>query len=159
VETGGGNSSGGTQGNSMGTMRTTGATSADGDTFIDVWASNLEEEFARLREIVKKYPYVAMDTEFPGIVAKPIGDFRSASDYQYQLLQTNVNLLKLIQLGITFYNNEGERPPGISTFQFNFKFCLRYMEYSTIVTIVKPLIKRHLGIERCTYSKASLTQR
>jgi CCR4-NOT transcription complex subunit 7/8 len=89
-----------------------------------VWASNLEEEFARLREIVKKYPYVAMDTEFPGIVAKPIGDFRSASDYQYQLLQTNVNLLKLIQLGITFYNNEGERPPGISTFQFNFKFCL-----------------------------------
>jgi CCR4-NOT transcription complex subunit 7/8 len=124
MQTGGGNSSGGTQGNSMGTMRTTGATSADGDTFIDVWASNLEEEFARLREIVKKYPYVAMDTEFPGIVAKPIGDFRSASDYQYQLLQTNVNLLKLIQLGITFYNNEGERPPGISTFQFNFKFCL-----------------------------------
>ena len=58
-------------------------------------------------------------------MAKPIGDFRSASDYQYQLLQTNVNLLKLIQLGITFYNNEGERPPGISTFQFNFKFCLR----------------------------------
>ena len=65
------------------------------------------------------------DTEFPGIVAKPIGDFKSASDYQYQLLQTNVNLLKLIQLGITFYNREGERPPGVSTFQFNFKFCLR----------------------------------
>lgn len=113
-------------GTSAGVMRTTGApTSADGDsTFVDVWANNLEEEFARLREIVKKYPYVAMDTEFPGIVAKPIGDFRSASDYQYQLLQTNVNLLKLIQLGITFYNHEGERPPGISTFQFNFKFCL-----------------------------------
>ena len=67
------------------------------------------------------------DTEFPGIVAKPIGDFKSASDYQYQLLQTNVNLLKLIQLGITFYNDEGERPPGVSTFQFNFKFCLRYV--------------------------------
>ncbi|CAI8010327.1 hypothetical protein GBAR_LOCUS6811, partial [Geodia barretti] len=61
MQTGGGNSSGGAPGNSTGTMRTTGATSADGGgTFIDVWASNLEEEFARLREIVKKYPYVAM---------------------------------------------------------------------------------------------------
>lgn len=59
-------------------------------------------------------------------MAKPIGDFKSASDYQYQLLQTNVNLLKLIQLGVTFYNKDGERPPGVSTFQFNFKFCLRY---------------------------------
>lgn len=65
------------------------------------------------------------DTEFPGVVAKPIGEFKSASDYQYQLLKCNVNLLKLIQLGVTFYNEDGERPPGKSTFQFNFRFSLR----------------------------------
>ncbi len=28
--------------------------------FIDVWARNLEDEFARLRRLVRKYPYVAM---------------------------------------------------------------------------------------------------
>lgn len=64
------------------------------------------------------------DTEFPGVVAKPLGEFRSASDYQYQLLKCNVNLLKLIQLGLTFYNERAEKAPGISTFQFNFKFSL-----------------------------------
>ena len=58
------------------------------------------------------------------MVAKPIGEFRSASDYQYQLLKCNVNLLKLIQLGVTFYNEQGEKAPGMSTFQFNFKFSL-----------------------------------
>ena len=30
------------------------------ETFIDVWGGNLVKEFARLREIVKKYPFVAM---------------------------------------------------------------------------------------------------
>ena len=65
------------------------------------------------------------DTEFPGVVARPIGDFRSSADYQYQLLKCNVNLLKLIQLGLTFYDADGKKPPGVSTFQFNFKFSLR----------------------------------
>ena len=65
------------------------------------------------------------DTEFPGVVARPIGDFGSQADYQYQLVKCNVNLLKLIQLGLTFYNEKGEKPPGPSTFQFNFKFSLK----------------------------------
>ena len=57
-----------------------------------------------------EYPYVAMDTEFPGVVARPIGDFKSSSDYQYQLLRCNVDLLKIIQLGLTFFNKDGEMP-------------------------------------------------
>lgn len=89
----------------------------------DVWRHNLEEEFILIRKIVTKYCYVAMDTEFPGVVARPIGEFRSTADYQYQLLRCNVDLLKIIQLGLTFMDEDGNTAPT-STWQFNFRFSL-----------------------------------
>ena len=58
------------------------------------------------------------------MVARPIGEFKSSSDYQYQLLRCNVDLLKIIQLGLTFYNEDGEQPSEGSTWQFNFQFNL-----------------------------------
>lgn len=73
----------------------------------DVWRHNLEEEFMLIRKVVNKYSYIAMDTEFPGVVARPIGEFRSTADYQYQLLRCNVDLLKIIQLGLTFMDDDG----------------------------------------------------
>ena len=68
--------------------------------------------------------YRSQDTEFPGVVARPIGEFRSTSDYQYQLLRCNVDLLKIIQLGLSFYNEKGQQAPVGATCQFNFKFNL-----------------------------------
>ena len=38
--------------------------------------------------MVQEFPYVAMDTEFPGVVARPIGEFKSTSDYQYQVMSS-----------------------------------------------------------------------
>lgn len=91
----------------------------------DVWAHNLKDEFKVIRKIIHKYNYVAMDTEFPGVVARPIGEFRSTADYQYQLLRCNVDLLRIIQLGLTFLDENGKAPAGpYSTWQFNFKFNL-----------------------------------
>ena len=69
--------------------------------------------------------FFLQDTEFPGVVAKPTGEFRSASEYQYQLVKCNVDLLKLIQVGLTFFNEDGEKPAGPVTFQFNLKFSLQ----------------------------------
>lgn len=88
------------------------------------------------------------DTEFPGVVARPMGGFRGKSDYHYQCLRTNVDLLKVIQIGITLFNEEGETPaskPGLletldisgtgrrsanqtqlpHAWQFNFSFSLK----------------------------------
>uniref|UniRef100_A0A2K6CZ82 poly(A)-specific ribonuclease n=1 Tax=Macaca nemestrina TaxID=9545 RepID=A0A2K6CZ82_MACNE len=85
----------------------------------EVWACNVDEEMMKIRQVIQKYNYI-----FPGVVARPTGEFRSNADYQYQLLRCNVDLLKIIQLGLTFMNEQGEYPPGTSTWQFNFKFNL-----------------------------------
>ncbi|KAL0087596.1 ribonuclease H-like domain-containing protein [Phycomyces blakesleeanus] len=90
----------------------------------EVWAENLEKEMAYLRDLVEDYPYLAMDTEFPGVVARPIGTFRTSSDYHYQTLRCNVDLLKIIQLGVTFADQYGNLPSNVCTWQFNFKFNL-----------------------------------
>lgn len=90
----------------------------------DVWKHNLEEEFRAIRQITQIYHNVAMDTEFPGIVAQPIGEFRSLGDYKYKLIKCNVDLLRIIQLGLTFMDDDGNTPEGISTWQFNFQFDL-----------------------------------
>ncbi|KAJ7979624.1 Ribonuclease CAF1 [Quillaja saponaria] len=90
----------------------------------DVWNDNLIDEFAMIRDIVDKYPYVAMDTEFPGIVLRPIGNFKSSFDYNYRTLKANVDLLKLIQLGLTFADEKGNLPScgtdKYCVWQFNF---------------------------------------
>ncbi|XP_028816370.1 CCR4-NOT transcription complex subunit 7 isoform X3 [Denticeps clupeoides] len=102
----------------------------------EVWAYNLDEELKRIRQVIHKYSYIAMDTEFPGVVARPIGEFRSNADYQYQLLRCNVDLLKIIQLGLTFMNENGDYPPGTSTWQFNFKFNLTGYDFGYLIKIL-----------------------
>ncbi|GMY35648.1 probable CCR4-associated factor 1 homolog 7 [Fagus crenata] len=90
----------------------------------DVWEDNLDEEFDVIRGIIEDYPYIAMDTEFPGIVLRPIGNFKSSSDYNYQTLKANVDLLKLIQLGLTFSDEKGNLPYKDNKYcvwQFNFR--------------------------------------
>ena len=73
-----------------------------------------------------------------------MGGFRGKSDYHYQCLRTNVDMLKIIQLGLALFNEDGQPPPakqesqdlgrnGNSTssgpfpyaWQFNFKFSLK----------------------------------
>ena len=75
-----------------------------------------------------------------------MGKFRGKSDYHYQCLRTNVDMLKVIQIGLTLFNEEGESPParlnadsdmGVGgrkpaaqatapcSWQFNFKFSLK----------------------------------
>lgn len=129
----------------------------------NVWAHNLEDEFKIIRSIVRDYPCIAMDTEFPGVVARPIGEFKSTCDYQYHLLKVNVDILRVIQLGLTFMDLNGKPRPGVSTWQFNFKFNLQEDMYAQdsieLLTNSGIQFKRHEeeGIDVFEFSELLMT--
>ena len=89
----------------------------------DVWVDNFETEISRISEVVERFPYVAFDTEFPGVVIQnpQHNDF---DNYGYQKVKVNVNSLKIIQLGLTFCDEDGNLATPVSTWQFNFAFDL-----------------------------------
>lgn len=86
----------------------------------DVWEDNFVVEMAQISQLVKKYKFVALDTEFPGLVAKPLG--KPGPDWNYQTMRVNVNMLKLIQIGVSLCDEYGRCPEEYSTWQFNLKF-------------------------------------
>lgn len=100
------------------------------DQIKNVWKSNLEEEMSNIRRLIERYNYVAMDTEFPGVVARPLGSFKSQASFAYQQLRCNVDILNIIQLGISISDENGKRPDPFHTWQFNFQFDLDSDMYS-----------------------------
>lgn len=40
-----------------------------------------------IRDVVDDFPFLAMDTEFPGVVARPVGNFKNSGEYHYQTLR------------------------------------------------------------------------
>lgn len=91
---------------------------------IEVWEDNFEEEMDTIQELLEKYNYVAMDTEFPGVY------FQGDNVTGYSMIKTNVDQLKLIQVGITLADENGVTPQPISTWQFNLRFDLKTDLYS-----------------------------
>lgn len=120
----------------------------------EVWANNLDQEMAALRDAVDQYPYVffvsfyrlcffwwdaAADAcalegkkaEYPGTVARPIGNFKTNNDVQYQTMRCNTELLRVIQIGITLADAEGNPAPDPGIWQFNFQFDLEWVLHET----------------------------
>lgn len=91
---------------------------------VDVWEENFEEELEKIQELLEKYNYVSMDTEFPGVCIQ--GDNITG----YNLIKSNVDALKLIQVGITLADEKGNSPQPTTTWQFNLKFDLKTDHFS-----------------------------
>lgn len=100
---------------------------SEGVSIREVWADNFVEEIKKLSSYLDKYTYVAMDTEFPGVVYQSNMTSREA---YYRTIKTNVDNLKLIQVGVTLSDEKGERPPEGATWQFNLKFNLNTDQFS-----------------------------
>ncbi|AQZ13366.1 POP2 (YNR052C) [Zygosaccharomyces parabailii] len=89
----------------------------------EVWKNNLHSEFSAIRKMACQYNYISVSTEFVGTIARPIGNFRSKTDYHYQTMRSNVDFLNPIQIGISLCDANGAKPDnGPSTWQFNFNF-------------------------------------
>ena len=102
----------------------------------------------------------SQDTEFPGVVARPIGSFGSHTDYHYQTLRCNVDLLKLIQLGLTFADEAGNLVEDCPTWQFNFQCDLECVVCGHVgVVACVSRAKRRLACAVVVFAPRSLVRR
>ncbi|XP_066357899.1 probable CCR4-associated factor 1 homolog 9 [Miscanthus floridulus] len=78
-----------------------------------VAAANFAAELDRIGSLLPRYPYVVVDTEYPGTVHHaPAGrrDSDLSPDERYALVKANVDELPIVQLGITLCDSHGNLP-------------------------------------------------
>lgn len=89
----------------------------------NVWYHNFEEQLPIITDLLEKYPYIAMDTEFPGIIIEESQEmYRNPEQRDYIKVKLNVDQLNVIQIGITLMDENGKTPEPVCTWQFNFNF-------------------------------------
>eukprot|EP00768_Dysnectes_brevis_P008876 gnl/Dysnectes_brevis/839_a926_4458.p1 GENE.gnl/Dysnectes_brevis/839_a926_4458~~gnl/Dysnectes_brevis/839_a926_4458.p1 ORF type:complete len:261 (+),score=32.23 gnl/Dysnectes_brevis/839_a926_4458:36-818(+) len=137
----------------------------------DIYRQNLDEAFEEIALILDDYPIIAVDTEFPGVFDDPeelrkrLGpiDIRSTTYHGYRKLKLNIDNMKLIQLGLTFCDEQGRMPTPIHTWQFHFKFDVQrdIHQHTAIQLLTKHLLPFHRlireGIPHLDFSTRLIT--
>lgn len=88
----------------------------------DVWSCNFQEGMRRVRRLALNARYVAVDTEFPGVVAKVFGEYTNSFEQAYHNIKVNIDMLRPIQIGFSFFGERGQSMDIVSTVQFNLKW-------------------------------------
>lgn len=88
----------------------------------EVYSANLHAELANIDHLIRSgFTHVSIDTEFPGLLYRTKFEDRSAAVI-YNIMKSNVDKLKPIQFGLSLADAQGNRPTGVSTWQFNMRF-------------------------------------
>ncbi|TYJ40647.1 hypothetical protein E1A91_A04G155600v1 [Gossypium mustelinum] len=93
----------------------------------EVFAGNLEYEFMLIRSALHNYSFVSRDTKFPSTIFKLDKKFIQLGnpEINYKFMKGNVDAMKIIQLGLTLSNFEGNLPdfgtPFCYIWEFNFQ--------------------------------------
>lgn len=88
----------------------------------DVWTQDFHEGMQLVRRLARSSRFVAIDTEFPGVVAKVFGDYANSFEQAYHNIKVNIDMLRPIQIGFSFFGERGESVDVVSTVQFNLKW-------------------------------------
>ncbi|XP_062182171.1 probable CCR4-associated factor 1 homolog 11 [Phragmites australis] len=78
-----------------------------------VTATNFEAEVELIGSLLPRFPFVVVDTEYPGNVHRPPAGRRDgdlAPDERYALVKANVDELPIVQLGVTLCDEQGNLP-------------------------------------------------
>nr|KJB32502.1 hypothetical protein B456_005G243400 [Gossypium raimondii] len=92
-----------------------------------VFAEDLDSELLMIKTAILRYPFVSIDTEFPGTIFKPskqvIREGNPIINYHYMKL--NVDALQVIQLGLSLSDAQGNLPNFDSPFSYVWEFNFR----------------------------------
>nr|XP_009398821.1 PREDICTED: putative CCR4-associated factor 1 homolog 8 [Musa acuminata subsp. malaccensis] len=85
---------------------------------VTVVTENIAAQLDLLVDLHRSFRYAAIDTEFPGFI-QSTPPYASEED-RYADVKYNVDKMKLIQLGITLFDENGSTPWQGCCWQFNF---------------------------------------
>ncbi|XAR58623.1 Poly(A)-specific ribonuclease [Bertholletia excelsa] len=125
----------------------------------EVWAANLDYEVGRIASMLDMYPFVALDTEFPGFLSNT--PRYGSQEQRYHDLKINVESLKMIQLGLTLFDSEG-RIGGSWQINFSDFDASRDLHVEASVRLLRKNgidLEKHTvqGVESCVFAKQFLS--